>query len=107
MSTMACRTGQKEESVGGSRGAGKPPPGAPGTRLDLAMHLMLLGEGEAARALCVGLPDDVSADLHLRAARQLTSLEDFASAEAAPAAASRQGMSDGELARFRARVHAA
>lgn len=107
ISTIAYRTGQMEMSVGSGLRACKPPPAAPGTRLDLAMHLMLLGEGEAARALCVGLPDDVSADLHLRAARQLTSLEDFASAEAALAAASRQGMSDGELARFRARVHAA
>ena len=107
ISTIAYRTGQMEMSVGSGIRACKPPPAALETRLDLAMHLMLLGEGEAARELCIGLPEDAAAGLHLRAARQLTSLEEFVSAEAALASAARQGMSDGELARFRARVHAA
>src|SRR5690606_21285947 len=97
ISTIAYRTGQMEMSVGSALRACEPPPAAPETRLDLAMHLMRLCEGEAARKLCLGLPDDVSGDLHLRAARQLTSLEDFASAEAALASAARRGMSDGEL----------
>ena len=107
ISVIAYRTGNMEMSIASGLKGCTPPPANLELRLDLAMHLIVLGEGEAAHALCRDLPDGAPAAYHLRSARQLTSLEDFPLAERALGQAARQGMPEADLARFRARVHAA